>query len=143
MAKHGFIGNFDSDHKTWKLYTEQLIQYFAANNTESASKQCAIFLSVCDPTTYQLIRNILAPVKPTKYSLTELATLVDSTCRYPQPSVIIQRYNLNTRIKQPGETIATYVAELFKISEHCSFGDNLDDMLRDFIVYGINNTALQ
>ena len=49
MAKHGSIGEFDSDRETWKSYTEQLTQYFAANDVESADKQHAILLSVCGP----------------------------------------------------------------------------------------------
>ena len=138
MAKHGSIGEFDSDRETWKSYTERLIQYFAANDVESASKQRAIFLSVCGPATYQLIRNILAPVKPTEHLFAELVTLVEQH-RNPKPSVIVQRFNFNTRMKQPGETIAAYTAELRKIAEHCSFGDSLDDILRDRIVCGIND----
>ena len=46
-------------------------------------------------------------------------------------------------MKQPGETIAAYTAELRKIAEHCSFGDSLDDMLRDHIICGINDITLQ
>ena len=57
---------FDGDHETWKFYMEWLTQYFAANNVESADEQHAILLSVCGPTSYQLIRNILASVKPTE-----------------------------------------------------------------------------
>ena len=55
MAKHGSIGEFDSDCETWKSYTERLTQYFAANDVESADKQRAILLSICGPhiSTYQ------------------------------------------------------------------------------------------
>ena len=142
MAKHGAIGKFGSDREMWKSYTECLIQNFAASNVESASKQRAIFLSVCGPATYQLIRNILALVKPTKHFFTKLVALVEQHGN-PKPSIIVQKFNFNTRMKQPGETIAAYTAELCKIAEHCSFGDSLDDMLRDCIVCGINDTALQ
>ena len=47
MAKHGSIGEFDSDRETWKSYTERLTQYFIANDVESADKKRAILLSVC------------------------------------------------------------------------------------------------
>ena len=139
MTKHNSIGKFDSDHETWKSYTEHLILYFAANDMESESKQHAIFLSMCGPATYQLIRNILAPVKPTEHLFTELV----EQHRNPKLSVIVQRYNFNNKMKQPAETIAAYTAELCKITEHCSFGDTLDDMLRDRIVCRINDIVLQ
>ena len=142
MAKHGSIGEFDGDRETWKSYTERLTQYFAANDVESADKQRAILLSVCGPTTYQLIRNILAPVKPTDKSFSDLVELVERH-RNPKPSVIVRRYNFNTRMKQPGESIADYTAELRKIAEHCSFGESLEDMLRDRLVCGISDPQLQ
>ena len=63
--------------------------------------------------------------------------------RNPKLSVIVQRYNFNNKMKQPAETIAAYTAELCKITEHCSFGDTLDDMLRDCIVCRINDIVLQ
>ena len=142
MAKHGSIGEFDGDRETWKSYTERLTQYFTANDVESADKQRAILLSVCDPTTYQLIRNILAPVQPTDRSFSELVELVERH-RNPKPSVIVRRYNFNTGMKQPGESVADYTAKLRKIAEHCSFGNTLEDMLRDRIVCGISDPQLQ
>ena len=42
MAKNGLIGEFNGDRQTWKSYIERLIQYFTANNIESADKQRAI-----------------------------------------------------------------------------------------------------
>ena len=98
MALPGSIGEFDDDRETWKSYTEHLTQYFTANNVKSADKQRAIFLSVCGPTTYQLIRNILAPVKPTERSFKQLVELVEKH-RNPKPSIIVSRYNFNTRMK--------------------------------------------
>ena len=60
--------------------------------------------------------------------------------RNPKPSVVIQRYNFNTRKQQPRESIAAYTAKLHRIAEHCSFDDTL---LRDCIVCRINNTGRQ
>ena len=95
MAKHGSIGEFDSDRETWKSYTERLTQYFNANDVESADKKRAILLSVCGPTTYQLIRNILAPVKPTERTFAQLVELVEHH-RNPKPSVIVKKDTTST-----------------------------------------------
>ena len=140
MATHGTIGEFDGDCESWKSYMEHLVQYFAANDVESADKNRAILLSVCGPTTYKLIRNILAPVKPTERTFTQLVEVVE---QHRKPSVIVQRYNFNTRKQQPGESISAYTAELCKIAEHCSFGNTLKVMLRDRIVCGITDTGRQ
>ena len=61
--------------------------------------------------------------------------------RNPKPSVVIQRYNFNTRKQQPRESIAGYTAKLHNIAEQSSFGDTLEVMLRDYIVCRINDTG--
>ena len=42
----------------------------------------------------------------------------------------------------PGEAITEYIAELRKFSDACKFTD-LDDRLRDRIVYGARDEALK
>ena len=61
----------------------------------------------------------------------------------PKPSVIIQRYRFNTRNRCGGESISTYVAELRHLSEHCSFGTSLNEMLHDWIVCRIEDQKIQ
>ena len=81
-------------------------------------------------------------MQPTDHSFSKLVELMERH-RNPKPSVIVRRYNFNTRMKQPGESVADYTAELQKIVEHCSFGATLEDMLRDRIVCGISDPQLQ
>ena len=88
MVTHGTTGKCDGDCKTWKSYTKHLVQYFAANDMESADKKCAILLSVCDPTTYQFIRNILGLVKPTECTFAQLVKVVEQY-KNPKQSVIV------------------------------------------------------
>ncbi|XP_037508698.1 uncharacterized protein K02A2.6-like [Rhipicephalus sanguineus] len=44
---------------------------------------------------------------------------------------------------QPGESIADFVADLRRLSEHCEFGVTLEDMLRDRLVCGVRDEGLQ
>ena len=41
------------------------------------------------------------------------------------------------------DTLAEYVAVLYKLAEHCNFGDTLDEMLHDRLVCDITNAAVQ
>ena len=43
MVKHGSIGKFDGDCETWKSYMKWLIQYFAANDAESAAHHISTY----------------------------------------------------------------------------------------------------
>jgi len=84
----------------------------------------------------------VAPQKPTEKSFNDLVKLVQEYYQ-PNRSVIVQRFKFNSRTWQSGESVATFVAELRRLSEHCRYGDTLDDMLRDQLVCGIADTQLQ
>ena len=142
-VKHGAVGEFNSDQEDWVSYTERLVQYFVANDiSEEGDKRRAILLSSCGPTTYQLLRNLVAPGKPTDKSFTQIVELVRDH-HQPRPSTIVQRFNFHTRSQKPGEKISEFVAQLRKLSEHCSFGEGLQDMLRDRLVCGCKDHRLQ
>ena len=67
MATHGSVGEFNPDREDWISYTERLTQYFVANGiSEEGDKRKAILLSSCGAAMYQLIRNLVAPKKPTE-----------------------------------------------------------------------------
>ena len=61
----------------------------------------------------------------------------------PKPSVIVQRFVLHSRLRKGGESVAAFVAELRRLSEHCGFGDTLPDVLRDRLVCGIDDGRIQ
>ena len=61
----------------------------------------------------------------------------------PKLSVIVRWYNFNSRTRQHGEKVVTFVAELRKLSQRCAFGQSLDDMLRDHTICGFNDSRLQ
>ena len=143
MATHGRIGEFNrAEEEDWTAYCERLEQYFLANDVESAEKQRAILLSVCGAATYQLVRNLVAPDKPTDKSFDEIVKLVKEH-HTPPPSEIVQRFKFNSRSQRDGESVAEFMAELRRLSEHCKFEATLDNMLRDRLVCGIRDVRTQ
>ena len=60
----------------------------------------------------------------------------------PEPSVIMQRYKFNTRTRTEGESVATYIAELREIAQHCDHKDTLSDMLRDRLACGVKHKGI-
>ena len=142
MASHGRIGEFNPQREDWTSYIERLKEYFIANDLEEATKQKAILLNVVGAESYQLMRSLTAPKKPTEKSFDQLVALVKEH-HHPKPSVILQRFKFGSRRQKPGEPIANFVSDLRRLSEHCDFGETLDDMLRDRIVCGIADGRLQ
>ena len=142
MATHGQFGEFNPQREDWTSYTERLQEYFIANGLEDAAKKKAVLLSIVGAETYQLMRNLTAPAKPTEKSFDQLVKLVEEH-HHPAPSVILQRFKFASRRQKPGESIATFVSELRRLSEHCNYGQTLDEMLRDRVVCGIADGRLQ
>ena len=138
----GSVGAFQEGQEDWTCYCERLEQFFQANGIDDEGKRRAVLLSVCGGSVYQLIRNLVAPGKPADKSFSELVTLVRTHFR-PSPSVTVQRYNFNSRSQRDGESVSQFVAELRRLSEHCDFGNTLEDMLRDRLVCGIRDIRVQ
>ena len=138
----GTISEFSSTQESWTAYVERLVQYLAANKIEDPDQQRAVLLSVCGPATYRLIRNLVSPKKPQEFKFAEIVEIVQKH-HDPKPSVIVQRYRFNSRNRRAGESVATYIAELRHLSEHCEFGSTLNQMLRDRLVCGVEEPKIQ
>ena len=61
----------------------------------------------------------------------------------PKPSFIVQRVKFYQRSIGPNEIVAQFVAALREIAKHCEYKDNLQEMIRDRLVCGINHDGIQ
>lgn len=61
----------------------------------------------------------------------------------PKPSTIVQRYKFNLRSRRDGKAFTAYDAALRELAMHCEYGNSLADMLRDRLVCGIRQEAIQ
>ena len=94
------------------------------------------------PQAYKLLKSLIAPAKPGD---TDYKNLVQTLTQHyePAPSEIVRRYRFNTRVRRKEESVATYVSELRGLAQFCSFGNSLETMLRDRLVCGSNDEAIQ
>ena len=74
MATHGSLGEFNPTREDWTSYAERLELYFTAIDI-TERKQHAIILSVCGAETDRLIRDLVAPTKPTEKKMLNLSKL--------------------------------------------------------------------
>ena len=138
MAMYGKLTEFDDDDDNWVEYIERYI----ANDIDEAGKKKAILLSSSGAKTFALFRNLLAPNSPAERTYTELIELM-KTHKTPTPSIILERLKFFKRDRQENKNIATYRAELRKLSRFCDFRNNLEDMLRDRLACGVRNNRMQ
>ena len=123
----GKVESFDPELEEWPQYVERLEHFFEANGVtgdDSMAKQHSTFLSVIGPAPYKLLRSLLSPERPNEKTFEEL-TAVLANHYSPPPSEVMQRYRFNSRSREPGESVATYMAEFdvllnFAISEQHS-----------------------
>ena len=128
MANHGKIGQFNPSIKAWSSYVERLHYYFLANGVTEAAKKHSILLTVCGAPTFQLLRSLVQPKELSAVTYTELLAVLESHYD-PAPLTIVQLYRFQTRNRQPGESVATFVAELKAIGRYCKFRNSLNEMI--------------
>ena len=141
MATHGTVSTFDPSKEDWTSYTDRMKHYFVANDVVDAGKKRSILLSACGATAFKIIRNLVGDDKLDSTSYDDIVKLVMGHYD-PKPSVIVQRYKFNTRTRVDGESVATYVAALRDIAQHCEYKDTLQDMLRDRLVCGVQHKGI-
>ena len=76
--------------------------YFLVTEITDASKQRSILISSMGQKAYKILRNIVAPNKPTDVSFKNLVSAMTSHFSPPQLE-IIQRFRFNSRIRKQGE----------------------------------------
>ena len=92
--------------------------------------------------TYNILRDLLSPVKPSGVKFTDFVT----TLRDPyelKPIVIAKRFHFHKREQLEGEGVAAYSAALKKCSEHCAFGAFLEEALRNRFICGLRCRQIQ
>ena len=135
VSTFGTIGEFDPLIDDWNSYTDRLEQYLISNYAVSMEKKCAILLSSIGASTFKLIQNLTSPHSPASKTYKDLVWEHFN----PKLSIIVERLKFHTKTSPPGESIATFMAQLRQLSEFCEFGD----VLRDRLVSGINDSRLQ
>ena len=138
---YGHIAAFHPESETIKTYLERVQLYFAANKVPE-DLQVPVLLSAIGAPTYSLLSDLLAPAAPGSKSLREIS---DTLRRHFEPKrvVIAQRFHFHKRDQAAGESIADYDASLRKLASQCSFGDSLEEALRDRFVCGLRHEAIQ
>ena len=113
-----------------------------ANGADTDAKKLSAFLAAIEPAAYKVLRNLVAPAKPGEKSYKDLVDKLTLHFSLP-PSETVQRFRIHTRVRKPGESIATFLAELRSLAEFCNFGPSLEEMLQDRLVYGVGNEKIQ
>ena len=139
MSLFGHVDVFNQAHDNWPEYYEILEQYFFANDINDNKKRTATLLTVIGKDTYGLLTTLMSPEKPSSKKVEELNDILTKHFQ-PTPIVIAKRYKLYSQDQRETENIATYVAELRKLTKYCDFKTFLNEALRDKLVCSLKNS---
>lgn len=141
MVQLGLLQEF-REGEDWFDFVDRLNQYFVANKLDVATesdRRRPVLLTVCG--TYSLMKDLLAPTKPSSKTYDELAKLIEDQYK-PKAGVLILRYKFYTHVREAGQDLSSFFVGLRHLAEPCGFGATLDTMLRDFFVMGINKVSI-
>ena len=114
-ATLGQLEPFDLRVNDWVMYTERTEQLFVANGITDDAKMVAVLLTVTGGKVYALLRNLLAPAKPSKKPFDILVKVMKDHLKLKR-LVIAERFKFHRHNQHEGETVAQYLAELRKFS---------------------------
>ena len=126
-AAIGQLDEFQMGKDDFDCYVERMEQYFVANGV-SEDKQVAAFLTAIGGPTYELLRNLVSPATPKDKTLDELKTTLRSHLK-PKSLAIAERFKFHNCSQREVETVAEYIVALKELSNHCEFGDFLNQAL--------------
>ena len=142
MSQYGKVDEYEREREDWVSYIERIMLFFEANEIEEDSKKKAILLSSVGAGTYKVIKSLAMPNKPAEKTFNEIVALLKEH-ETPKPNKIAERFKFNMRDRKDGESLSQYLAELRRLTEHCDYGDQLENMLRDRLVCGIKHERIQ
>ena len=109
---------------------------------EVTEKRNLVLISALDTGTYDVLRNIVSPRKPTEMEYSDLVKALEGHFN-PTPITVGERFKFWKRDQKDGESVKDYALELRKLSRCCEFGQFLDEALRDKLVCGLKNESFQ
>ena len=141
MATIAQMSAFEPENERISVYLERVQIFFVANGIEE-DKQGPVFLSVLGGKVYALLRDLLAPAKPSDNSFDDLSDVLTKHFE-PKLVVIAETFHFHRRSQATGESIAQYVADLRRLATDCKFGGYLSEALRDTLVCGLKSESTQ
>lgn len=83
-----------------------------------------------------------APVKPRDETYGEQIELKKNN-QNPKLRIVVERFHFKIKDCKQGERIVQYITELWKLTAYWDYGANLENMLHDRLVCGIQNERIQ
>lgn len=122
-------------------WIESLDYFFEANGIENNLKK-PHFITLGGPVVYKEIKLLYPNTSVSEVSYTDLVAKLKARLDKTE-SDLIQRFKFNNRMQQPDESLEDFVLSVKLQAEFCTFGSFKDLAIRDRLVAGVREVALQ
>lgn len=134
-------GSVDS---SWRTFKQQFALYIQAVglSDESDSRKIALLLTVAGPQAIEVYNTFTFAVAADREKYDEVIKKFDEHCS-PKKNETYERYVFRTRIQSQGENFDSFLTDLKLKAKTCNFGVLAESMIRDQIVFGIDDKKVR
>ena len=142
LPKHP--GEFNPSEESWSLYMTRFKIFLGAGDDGAIpeSRRGLVLLSGLGPKTVELLSNLVTAKDIAELSVVEIDDALKGHF-HSHECLAAHRFKYWKRDQQSGEPLKDYVSEIRHLALACKFGNSLDEMLRDKLIFGIRSTSTQ
>lgn len=136
-----WTGNIDHE---WRMFKQRFTLYLQAVGLDEASdaRKIALLLTVAGPQSIEVFNTLVFAQAEDKGKYDVVMEKFDVHCT-PRKNETFERYVFRSRLQQQGETFDSFLVDLKLKAKTCNFGLLQDSMVRDQIVFGINDKKVR
>lgn len=134
-------GNVDSN---WRSFKQQFQLYIAAMGLEEkpGSRKVALLLTMAGPQAIEVYNTFIFDSQDDQDKLDIVLQKFDAHCS-PKKNETYERYVFRSRMQQQGEPFDNFLTDLKLKAQTCNFETLRDSMIRDQVVFGVEDKKLR
>ena len=134
-------GNVDSN---WRAFKQQFQLYISAMGLEDKpnARKVALLLTMAGPQAIEVYNTFVFASQDDKTKLDKVLEQFDAHCS-PKKNETYERYVFRSRMQQQRETFDSFLTDLKLKAQTCNFDNLRDSMIRDQIVFGVEDKKLR
>ena len=107
----------------------------------SDAKVLANFIARCDGQVYKTIKSLVSPEEVDTKTFEEVKNLLLDHLS-PKPTKFAMRYKFHKLAQKPGQSVASFVAELRTVGKECEYNDQFEEALLDRFLVGLQDSSV-
>uniref|UniRef100_A0A1A8IVJ0 Peptidase A2 domain-containing protein n=1 Tax=Nothobranchius kuhntae TaxID=321403 RepID=A0A1A8IVJ0_NOTKU len=141
LSPLGLVGNLS---EAWRRWEQRFQLYMIATGASEKEEEVkiAILLHTIGEEALEVYNTLNITPAGDALTVEEVLKAFKTYCS-PQKNVVFERHQFWSYPMSPGIVVDRYITELRQKSKDCEFGPNVDDMIRDKLVFSINDSRLK